>query len=368
MSHPQVRRRSRTATRAVAALVALALVAAGCGDDGGGDGDASGADPTSGGEVVVIAHDSFALDDALVERFESESGYTLTIRQGGDAVGIVNQAILTVDHPQGDVLVGIDDATLGRALDADLFEAYESPVLDTVREELLVDPEHRVTPVDHGAVCVNYDAEWFAAKGIEPPESLDDLRAPEYADLLVVEDAASSSPGLAFLTATVAEYGEDGWLDYWADLRDNGVLVASDWTDAYYGRFSGGSGEGDRPLVVSYGSSPPAEVMEEDPLPETGPTGVAVDTCVRQIEFAGILANAANRAGAEAFVDFLLDREVQESIPLAMFVYPAVAEAALPEVFERFAVVPDDPYELDPDVIAEGRDRWIDEWTDAVVR
>ncbi len=364
--HPHRPRRRRALLRAAAALAAGALVASACGDDGGDDAEAGSAE--GGGEVVVIAHDSFVLEDALVERFEAESGYELTIRQGGDAVGIVNQAILTVDHPQGDVLVGIDDATLGRALDAELFEPYESPALDTVRDELLVDPEHRVTPVDHGAVCVNYDAEWFDAEGIEPPETLDDLREPEYADLLVVEDAAASSPGLAFLTATVAEYGEDGWLDYWADLKDNGVLVASDWTDAYYGRFSGGSGEGDRPLVVSYGSSPPAEVMEEDPLPETGPTGVAVDTCVRQIEFAGILANAANRTGAEAFVDFLLDPEFQESIPLAMFVYPAVEDVPLPEVFERFAVVPDDPYELDPDVIAEGRDRWIDEWTDAVVR
>jgi thiamine transport system substrate-binding protein len=215
---------------------------------------------------------------------------------------------------------------------------------------------------------VNYDAEWFAAEGLAPPETLDDLRSPTYADLLVVQNPAASSPGLAFLTATVAEFGEDGWLEYWEDLRENGVTVASDWTDAYYGRFSGGSGEGDEPLVVSYGSSPPAEVMEEDPLPDEAPTGVVVDTCVRQIEFAGVLANADNPEGAEAFIDFLLSQEFQETIPLNLFVYPAVTDVALPEVFERFAVVPDAPYALDPEQIAEGRDAWIDEWTDTVLR
>jgi thiamine transport system substrate-binding protein len=245
---------------------------------------------------------------------------------------------------------------------------YTSEALDGVSPDLVLDDEHRVTPIDHGAVCVNYDAEWFDAQAMAPPESLDDLRRPEYAELLVVENPAASSPGLAFVTATVAEYGEEGWLEFWSDLADGGVTVASDWTEAYYGLFSGGSGEGDLPLVVSYGSSPPAEVMEMDPLPEAGPTGVVEATCVRQIEFAGVLSNAENPEGAQAFIDFLLGVEFQETIPMSLFVYPAVEEVALPEVFERFAVVPTDPYELDPATIAEGRDRWIDEWTDAVLR
>lgn len=347
----------------LAVVVALTTMVVACGDDGDADGGEG-----AGGEVVVISHDSFAIDDDLLAQFGADTGYTVTLQQGGDAVQIVNQAILTVDNPQGDVLYGVDDATLSRALDNDLFQPYEADALDTVLDELVLDDEHRVTPIDYGAVCVNYDAEWFAAEGMEPPQSLDDLRRPEYAELLVVQNPASSSPGLAFLTATVAEYGEDGWLDYWSDLADHGVTVASDWSDAYYGRFSGGSGEGELPLVVSYGSSPPAEVMEMDPLPEAGPTGVVVDTCVRQVEFAGVLSNAANPEGAQAFIEFLLSVEFQETIPLNLFVYPAVESVGLPEVFERFAVVPDDPYVLDPDTIAEGRDRWIDEWTDTVFR
>jgi thiamine transport system substrate-binding protein len=361
--------------RFVIAIAAIGLVATACSDDGDASSDAvpsddaeQSAETDAGGEIVVISHDSFGIDEELLEQFEADTGYTVTLQQGGDAVEIVNQAILTVDDPQGDVLYGVDDATLGRALDNELFVPYESAALSTVRPELVLDDEHRVTPIDYGAVCVNYDAEWFAAEDMDPPQHLDDLREPEYAELLVVENPAASSPGLAFLTATVAEYGEDGWLDYWTDLRDGGVTVASDWTDAYYGRFSGGSGEGDRPLVVSYGSSPPAEVMEMEPLPDEGPTGVVEATCVRQIEFAGVLSNAENPVGAEAFIDFLLSAEFQETIPLNLFVYPAVESVALPEVFERFAVVPDDPYMLDAETIAAGRDTWIDEWTDTVLR
>ncbi|QGG95121.1 thiamine ABC transporter substrate-binding protein [Actinomarinicola tropica] len=361
--------RRRRAAVAAAALAAT-LVAASCGgDDSADEGPADGAAPDGpSGEVVVVAHDSFDLDDDMRAAFEEETGLTVTVQQGGDAVSVVNQAILTAGDPLGDVLFGLDDATLSRALDADLFVPHEAERLDEVDPALVLDDEHRVTPIDHGAVCVNYDAEWFASEGLEPPADLAALADPAYADMLVVQNPASSSPGLAFLTASVAEFGEDGWLDYWQGLEDNGVDVAADWSDAYYTRFSGGAGEGDRPLVVSYGSSPPAEVLGLDPLPEEAPTGVVESTCVRQIEFAGVLAGAENPEGAALLIDFLLSDRFQESIPLTYFVHPVIEGTELPEVFERFAVDPDDPYQLEPEVVADNRDRWIDEWTDAVLR
>ncbi|MBK5224233.1 MAG: thiamine ABC transporter substrate-binding protein [Acidimicrobiia bacterium] len=359
---PQQHRSPILIRRLAVLAVAVGLIAAACSSDD------DGTETSDGGEVVVITHDSFQIDDELVAAFESETGLILTVQRGGDAIEVVNQAILTVDDPQGDVLFGIDDATLGRALDADLFEPYVPERLADVDDDLIVDPEGRATPVDHGAVCINYDAEWFDAEGLEPPASLDELRDEAYADLLVVPNPASSSPGLAFLTATVAEFGDDGWVDYWSDLRANGVVTTAGWSDAYYGRFSGGSGEGDRPLVVSYGSSPPAEVMEQERLPEEGPTGVIESTCVRQIELAGVLSNAANPEGARRFIDFLLGDAFQASVPLSMFVYPVVDGVELPEVFQRFAVVPSDPYRLDPQVIAAERDEWISTWTDTVQR
>jgi len=340
-----------------AAALALALATAAC---GGGE------KPT---EVVLLTHDSFALSDGVKQAFERESGLTWRILQAGDAGEVVTKALLTAGNPEGDVLFGVDNNLLARALEGDLFVPYESPGLASVDETWVLDPEHRVTPIDHGEVCLNYDKAWFAERGLAPPASLDDLTKPEYRKLLVVENPATSTPGLAFLLATVARYGEGGWQDYWRRLRANGVLVVDGWEEAYTVRFSGAAGsKGNRPIVVSYASSPPAEVIFRTPRPEEAPTGVVESSCFRQIEFAGILRGARNEEGARKLIDFLLSRRFQEDIPLQMFVFPVNREAKLPPEFERFAVVPPDPLTLAPEEIEANRERWVDEWTRIVVR
>lgn len=359
----------RVWSRLAALLCGLAVLAAACGnDDATDDTDPSDGEDQAGGEVVLLSHDSFQISDDLVASFEERTGYTLTLRPSGDAVEALNQAILTVDNPQGDVFFGVDDATLSRAFANELFVPHEADGLDRVPEAFRLDPEHRVTPIDHGPVCVNYDAEWFAAEGLDVPSGLADLVDPAYEGLLVVQNPASSSPGLNFLMATIAEFGDDGWVDYWRALRGNGVEVTSGWTEAYYSWFSGPSSEGDRPLVVSYGTSPPFEVPDSDDLPEEGPTGVIDSTCIRQVEFAGVLANAANPDGARALIDFLLTDEFQTEIPMSMYVFPAVDTVELPDIFVRYAVSPDEQYHLDPDRIEENREAWIGEWTDVVLR
>jgi thiamine transport system substrate-binding protein len=334
----------------------LAVAAAGC---GGGD---------TPSEVVLVTHDSFAISDDIVAAFERESGLTLTVLQTGDAGESLTKALLTAGNPQGDVLFGVDNNLLSRALEGDLFQAYESPGLEAVDEEYVLDPEHRVTPVDHGEVCLNYDRAWFAERGIEPPASLDDLVQPRYEKLLVVESPATSTPGLAFMLATIARYGEEGWLDYWRRLRERDVLVVDGWEEAYNVRFSGSAGEGSRPIVVSYASSPPAEVIFRTPPPETAPTAVVEDSCFRQVELAGVLRGARNESGARALLDFMLSRRFQEDLPLQMFVFPVSREAVLPDVFAEHAVVPADPLALPAEEIGANRERWLDEWTQAVVR
>jgi thiamine transport system substrate-binding protein len=346
---------------------ALALLAA-CGDD---DGDTTtGGTAASGDDVVrVVTHESFALSDEVLDAFTADTGIEVELLLGEDAGSVVNQAVITRDRPQGDVLFGIDTTFLTRGLDADLFEAYESPGLGGVPAALQVDDEHRVTPVDIGDVCLNYDRAFFAAEGAPTlPTGLGDLTDPAYHDLLVVEDPAASSPGLVFLAGTVAELGADGWEQYWTDLRANGVAVADDWTDAYYGRFSGGAtSEGDRPLVVSYASSPPAEVVFSDPPLDEPPTGVVEGTCVRQVEYAGVLAGAEHPEAARAFIDFLLSPEVQADLPLSMFVFPAVDGTPLPEVFEAHATVPVDPVIIDPFEFGAERDDLIERWSELVL-
>ncbi len=345
--------------RAIAALAALCLLAVACGSDGGAV------------ELTIVTHDSFALSEEVLQGFEDETGISVRILQSGDAGVALNQAILTKDNPQGDVFFGVDNTFLTRALDEDLFVAYESPGLVAVDDVFELDDQHRVTPIDYGDVCLNYDKAWFADRGVPVPDTLEDLTAPTYDGLLVVENPATSSPGLAFALATIARFGEgdDGWLSFWSQLRDNDVLVSQGWEDAYYGQFTWGSeGAGDRPLVVSYASSPSAEVVFAEETLDEAPTGVLLDSCYRQVEFAGILAGTGHRAEAELFIDFMLSKEFQEDIPLQMFVFPVNGDAALPEVFVEHAELADEPLELAPDRIGAGRDDWIEEWTDTVIR
>jgi thiamine transport system substrate-binding protein len=342
---------------AVGALCAAVVLAAGA--CGGGE---------SPNEVVLVTHDSFVMSDELRKAFEDESGLTLEILQAGDAGEVVAKALLTAGNPQGDVLFGIDNNLLSRALDGDLFESYESPALQTVDDRYVLDPEHRVTPIDHGEVCLNYDKAWFADRGIEPPRSLDDLLRPAYRKLLVVENPATSTPGLAFMLATIAKYGDPGWESYWRALRANGVQVVDGWEEAYNVRFSGSAGKGDRPIVVSYASSPPAEVIFAKPRPKDAPTAVVEASCFRQVELAGVLRGAPNEDGARKLVDFMLSKRFQEAIPLAMFVFPVNRDAVLPPEFERYAAVPASPLELSPAEIGANRERWVDTWTRIVLR
>ena len=281
---------------------------------------------------------------------------------------MVAKAVLTAGNPEGDVMWGVDNTYLSRIVDEEVFEPYEAAGLDDVADDLTaLVPGHEATPVDFGDVCVNYDIAWFDEQGIEPPPDLESLAAPEYADLLVVQNPASSSPGLAFLMATVAEFGDDGWVDYWERLVDNGVEVVDGWTEAYYERFSG-AGDGPKPLVVSYGSSPPAEVLFADPPVDEAPTAVVVETCFRQVEFAGVLRGTDAPDEARRLVDFLVSEDFQAEIALNLFVYPVNTAVELPPEFTEFSVVPDDPYTLDPATIDAHRDDWIETWTNTVLR
>ena len=330
---------------------------------------AGAADPD---DITLVVYDSFptegtALNEAL-GRFTDETGIGVEIVVGGDAGTMLTKAVLTAGNPEGDVMFGVDNTYLSRAVDEDVFVPYEASGLDAIDPVLLeLVPGHEATPVDFGDVCVNYDMAWFDAEGLDPPADLGDLADPTYRDLLVVENPASSSPGLAFLMATVAEFGEDGWTDYWDDLVTNGVEVVDGWTEAYYERFSG-AGDGPRPLVVSYGSSPPVEVVFAEPAIDEPTTGVVAETCWRQVEFAGVLRGTDAPDEAGQLVDFLIGADFQSEVALTLFVYPANQDVELPTIFTDFAVVPDDPAALAPATIDANREAWIETWTDTVLR
>ena len=330
----------------LAALAASTLLLAGCTTPADG--------PVT---LVLVTHDSFVLSDGILEQFTDETGIAVDVQLNGDAGELVNKLVLTKDSPLGDVVFGIDNTFASRAASNGVLEEYVSGDLTDAESPFLL-PEGSggefLTPIDSGDVCVNVDHEWFASAGIAEPQTLDDLIDPAYEGLLVVEAANSSSPGLAFLLATIASYG-DGWPDYWSALVDNDVKVAASWSDAYYVDFSGAAEDGDRPLVVSYASSPP---VTEPP----GSTGVLLDTCFRQTEYAGVLAGTEHPAEARQLVDFLFSTTVQNDIPENMYVFPVNASAELPAAWAEYAEVATDPWEIDPAEIDANREQWITQW------
>lgn len=327
-----------------------------------------------GSVLTVVAHDSFIYTQAVMEAFTERTGVAVEVLRLGDAGNLVNQSILSRENPLGDVMFGVDNTFLSRALEADLFVPYESTALETIDLAFVLDDQHRVTPVTVGDICLNYDVAYFADSDLPVPDDLRDLTNPAYRELLAMPNPALSSPGLAFLLLTVAVFGEVGdytYLDYWRDLAVNQPYIAPDWTAAYYGAFRGADGGiGSHPLVVSYASSPPAEVFfAVEPL-ETAPTAAITEPrmCFRQIEFAGILHGTDNLATARQFIDFLIGREFQEDMPLNMFVFPVNEEAMLPPVFEEHAVLPAEPVTMDIERIDAGREIWIEAWTEVMLR
>ncbi|MFF5187242.1 thiamine ABC transporter substrate binding subunit [Streptomyces sp. NPDC000345] len=354
----------------VAAAVGLGLVTlSACGTESSDDSASNSGSKT----VTLVSHDSWAVSKSVLAGFEKESGYKVKVLTDGDAGQAVNKAVLTKDNPQGDVFFGVDNTLLSRALDNGLFQSYEAKGLDQVGSAYQLDSgKHRVTPIDYGDICVNYDKKYFADHELAPPATFADLVKPAYKNLLVTENASTSSPGLGFLLGTAARYGDDGWEGYWKQLKANGVKVVDGWEQAYNEEFSGSAGgkkaKADRPLVVSYASSPPAEVIYGDPKPSTAPTGVATGTCFRQVEFAGLLSNARNSAGGKALIDFLITKKFQEDMPLNMFVYPVVKGAGVPAEFTQYGPAAEDPETMDPAKIAGHRDQWVKSWTSLVLK
>jgi thiamine transport system substrate-binding protein len=342
-------------------MILLAILVAGC---------ATGAEPTPEGSrtLTIITHDSFDVSESVVEAFQNEHNARLQFISGGDTGSTLNRLILSIDNPPADVFYGLDNTFLSRALEEGIFIPYESPALGGIPAEFKLDPQNRALPVDYGDVCLNYDHAYFTERGLVPPQNLEDLLEPEYRGLLVVQNPATSSPGLAFLFATIAHFGDPGYLDYWQGLADNDVLVVNNWESAYYSEFSRWGGT--RPVVVSYGSSPPFEVIFAETPVDEPPTGVvtADGSCYRQIEFVGILRGTENEGLAQKWVDFMLSPTFQEDLPLKMFVFPVSPQAELDEVFLEFLAQPENPGRLAPALVSEMREAWIQAWTETVLR
>lgn len=321
--------------------------------------------------LTVMTHDSFSVSEDVIKAFEQQENATVQVLKSGDAGQALNKAALSKGSPLADVFFGVDNTFLTRALKSGIFEPYQAPALKDIPATYKLDPSNSLLPIDYGYVSINYDKAYLSKNNLAPPAKLEDLTKPEWKSKLVVENPATSSPGLAFLLATIGQFGTSGsytWLDYWKDLRANDVLVVDGWTEAYSTQFSGSSGKGPRPLVVSYASSPPVEVFYSEGKLTDAPTAVMPAGSFLQVEFAGILKGAKQPELAQRFIDFMLSKPFQEDMPLQMFVYPVVPNSALPELYTKFSVVPEQPVSVPPEQIDQNREQWLDAWTKAVLR
>jgi thiamine transport system substrate-binding protein len=345
-----------------AALVPPLLVA--CSAGGGPSSD----DDSGSTTVTLVTHDSWSMPKKVMAQFEQESGYELEVLRSGDAGQVTNKLVLTAENPIGDAVYGIDNTFASRAMEAGVLADHEPADLpDSASAYVLADDQSgsTLTPVDWSDVCVNVDLAWFEAEGIEPPSTLEDLVDPRYDGLFVTPGASTSSPGFAFLLATIGRFGEDGWLTYWEQLVDNGARVVSGWSDAYEVDFTASGGKGDRPIVVSYASSPPFTIPEGEQRPTTA---ALLDTCFRQVEYAGVLTGADNPQGAADLVDFMTSSTFQDALAESMYVFPVDDEAALPRLWKRWAEPSPSPIDVPAAEVVANRDEWLRAWSDVTAR
>lgn len=320
--------------------------------------------------LTVVTHDSFDVDKKLVAAFEKANNARVRFVKGGDAGDLLNRLILTRRAPIADVVYGLDNSLLARAKSADVLTPYVSPNLKAVPAARRLDEAGALNTVDYGYVALNYDRAYFQKAGLALPKTLDELATPAYAKLTVVESPATSSPGLAFLLATVSHYGEASAWTWWKTARTNGMKIARGWSDAYNKEFSKNGGK--YPIVLSYASSPAAEVYYTDgydpkKLPEQAPTGnlLLPGSTWLQLEGVGILKGTKQPALARKFVDFMLSAPVQADIPTRMWVYPAVSSTPLDPVY-TFAQVPSTANATN--TVPANPQRLVDAWITQVLR
>ena len=301
---------------------------------------ACGAASSNSNELTVVTHDSAVFTDEVLAEFKAETGITVKQLKAGDTGAMTNKLVLTKDAPIGDAFYGIDNTFSGVAIENDIIEGS-------------------LEAVNFGDVCFNYDKTWFSTNEMAPPTKVSDLTKPAFKGLTVISNPATSSPGLALLASTVDLFGESGWEQFWIALKANDVKVAAGWEDSYFTEFSGSSGKGAYPIVLSYSSSPAFEIRDNG----ESQTASILDGCFRQTEYAGVLKNGKNPEGAKKFVQFLLGESFQNTLATSMYVYPILKTIALPKEWVDFAPPATKTYGDSLDINAN-RKEWLKKWTD----
>jgi thiamine transport system substrate-binding protein len=356
ISVPTSQYRGRAVVRVIALLVVSLLVpfvAFGAGTQETDEQAVAGAAPDQPtDELLVYSYDAFpeALETLIVEHFEIEYNVTATLERFQDTGAVYNQVWVERSNPQADVVIGLDNTYVGRALEGQLFQAYRPEGADRIREDIILDPEYRLTPFDWGHIVLNYDSEALP----DPPSTWEELLDPRLRESIVLMNPATSSPGRNFLLLTIAEHGEDGYLDFWEQIRPNILTITAGWSEGY-GLYT----QGEAPIALSYETSPAYHIEYED---TTRYKNLILDgKGYGQVEVAGITSGAPNLANAKRLMDFILTNRFQQEIPLNQFMYPAVDGVALPAAFEQLEKA-DETVFIPVDRVDANFEQWLSDW------
>lgn len=311
--------------------------------------------------LVVYTYDSFASGPAQAIKDGFEALYPdvevvfLAPGSAGETLARVI-AELNAGGTDADVLVGISDTQLPRAIDHGVFMKLDRsllPNLAKVPAHLDFDDTGHVVPFDHGYVTIIYDSRVLGEADL--PQTLEDLTDPRFRGKLIAMDPRTSSVGHAFLMWTIAEYGDPGYLEFWERLLPSLLTITGGWSAAY-SQYEAG----EAPMMVSYSTDTAAGIYYagSDHSRILTPKGQAY----QQIEAAGIVAGTDVPELAHRFLDYLLSEEVQSLIPTNNWMFPVNAQTPLPDFFAEYAVIPENPVRLDPRLIEENEQRWLREW------
>jgi thiamine transport system substrate-binding protein len=339
----------------VATLLALALLTVPvAGLAAGGRSESSA--PAESDRLVVWTYDAFpeGLEELLAAHMREEYGVTTVVERYSDTGGLYNEVILTAGEGAADLVIGLDNTYIGAALASDLFQPWEPSGAAAIRPELILDDTYRLVPFDWGNILLNYDSEALP----NPPRTWEELLDPALEESIILTSPATSSPGRNFLLLTVAQFGEDGFLEYWEALKPNILTVTAGWSEGY-GLYS----QGEAPIVLSYDTSPAYHIAYEDT--DRYRTLILDGVGYAQIEVMGILADAPNPEHARRAAEFVLSTTFQQEVPLNQFMYPVRDDIELPPAFTQVER-PAESVFLDPAMVDANFDRWLEAWEEVM--
>lgn len=330
------------------------------------------------GELVIVTYDVYGLTDAMLEEFERQTGYEVSLLKLDDAGSVLDHLLQHKGLQVADIAIGIDNTYLQTALDNNVLWEHNAVLTNISDSALLPYDGAYAAPFDQGYICLNYDSSVIDGENYTVPQNLWDLTNEEWSGKIAIPSPETSSPGRAFMTATTDYFTHDDdneteWTDWWTAMSSNEVIITTGWSEAYETHYTGGYGEwtdgyvGDAHVVVSYCHSPGVEAWSAGNWTKS----VSLDlprASFHQVEYAAAI-EGGNLDAASAFIQYLMSPEVNSKMPTENYMYSTLEGMDLPEDdgYRYHSIIPDQPANVSATEIAENMENWLAQWNTAMV-